>query len=1161
MLDSTTPFQQRNEQPALKNEQNITQLSSSSITISSNIKQSSSSSLTTAMGDKQYNEKYNQVVCSCSSASTNYTTLTTPSSFQKQNNDSSRQQPVMYGSLRSISPKSGVSLHIKASTSNQDSPSNDMSPYQQQAQMQPPSSGSEIVDKGTDSSRPFSQIGIHNHVSLKLHFNNQTPQQPSAIPPPVQVPIQPQTPAPVPYTTNISDSKDVSDRLIQTLVQRFQNNQQKSTSTHPHTIEYFRQDSTKSGSMNNQSVLDQQRPSSLNIIFSSHNNNSTTPVPSTSSTLSNGPTIPQHQKSSFIQSTNILTAKQQEMIHQMPQQHRSTQQQSFDQSNLLEPLHNTYSSNKNTNYTARFSDFKSSPNMMNEGKQQDSQPSLPKEPVNNDMSSNNLLRLTSTHQHQSLPQFTTLADLKEYLQKMGLVIELVPTDQPSPTQLKNVPTSTLPPPPPPSTAKSVIQLERDQAVRSGAISGMSDHGQIVLKTQPQVVMVMNNNSQRLMSNIREENGGRVQEQQQQQSSRSSSIEKSLSVPPSVLTEKLLEYAATTSNNQQYQQNSSKQIVSNIANLLVKTTDKEQSVLSPTQSVIQITQNNHVQQITRSTVPSETYRSSTIQQPQHQQMSSVDHTPIIIPTRTQIVNNPMDSYNNNSNNNNNMKSYNNMDLIRFQQAPQSHSSDNRHLRMNLDDKTQKITPEKVRRELTSTLFNLHHHSHQHHDIPLLQDHDGHLHDREVEEFMIGKESITKDATKLKLFHNKSDDDKMSTTQTMITTGSNDSNSCTPSTITINNNSNDNNNSNNPNGNHNNNSNKLNAQGHASKSSGQSICELLMLLYEQERTRSTQLQKQIDQVSRQRSRNSSGQSSESQTGLETPHGLDNRHGAPLSPAAWGLSGSASNSNSNSNSASTSRGANGKEKSMNILNGLSQMPSHALNRPLKFDPSYNGDSESQDRDLNECSPPDSNKNAISPTKVTQFSAVIPSQSIPRPVPLIQTQDGLVRHTTTTATTNSSVNTGMTTNSTANGQFFSPSNRVFQSPLSQLFQNALSPAACGVLSPFLSPSTSRSDTPSELILPHDLISVLNSRVWSEEDLLNAFIKNFDPSVLVRYVRNNVLSNEINIGLETNFKSIYSHTDLYGNKNIEIERIQVDETLTDKYGLNSEKAVVYSHL
>ena len=64
----------------------------------------------------------------------------------------------------------------------------------------------------------------------------------------------------------------------------------------------------------------------------------------------------------------------------------------------------------------------------------------------------------------------------------------------------------------------------------------------------------------------------------------------------------------------------------------------------------------------------------------------------------------------------------------------------------------------------------------------------------------------------------------------------------------------------------------------------------MLYEQERTRSTQLQKQIEQVSRQhRSRNSSGQShsSESQTGLETPQGTTNGNTNStrmLSPAAW-------------------------------------------------------------------------------------------------------------------------------------------------------------------------------------------------------------------------------------------------------------------------------------
>ena len=53
-----------------------------------------------------------------------------------------------------------------------------------------------------------------------------------------------------------------------------------------------------------------------------------------------------------------------------------------------------------------------------------------------------------------------------------------------------------------------------------------------------------------------------------------------------------------------------------------------------------------------------------------------------------------------------------------------------------------------------------------------------------------------------------------------------------------------------------------------------------------------------------------------------------------------------------------------------------------------------------------------------------------------------------------------------------------------------ALSPA----LSPFLSPSTSRAGTPSELmIIPADLFNVLNSRIWSEDELLQAFVTHLD--------------------------------------------------------------------
>ena len=122
-----------------------------------------------------------------------------------------------------------------------------------------------------------------------------------------------------------------------------------------------------------------------------------------------------------------------------------------------------------------------------------------------------------------------------------------------------------------------------------------------------------------------------------------------------------------------------------------------------------------------------------------------------------------------------------------------------------------------------------------------------------------------------------------------------------------------------------------------------------------------------------------------------------------------------------------------------------------------------------------------------------------------MLATNDGLVRHTSSssshTATptgSNSSSNNGsiVLTDLFENsffssfaGVLYTPGNRIFQSPLGQAFA-ALSPA----LSPFLSPSTSRAGTPSELmIIPADLLQVLNSRIWSEDELLQAFVNHLD--------------------------------------------------------------------
>lgn len=259
----------------------------------------------------------------------------------------------------------------------------------------------------------------------------------------------------------------------------------------------------------------------------------------------------------------------------------------------------------------------------------------------------------------------------------------------------------------------------------------------------------------------------------------------------------------------------------------------------------------------------------------------------------------------------------------------------------------------------------------------------------------------------------------------------------------------------------NNNTKNSTNLNSTNDSRNICDLLLMLYEHERTRSTHLQKQIEQVTRQqRSRNSSGQShsSESQTGLETPQGPT--HGTVtstrmLSPATW------------------LPNTTGKEKPLLSSSSSSLSTGHLQTSPP----------ESQD-----CSPPDPNKSGLSPTKVVQFSQSIGSAQnlIPRPVPMLATNDGLVRHTSSSSAAATPTGSNSSSN---NGVLYTPGNRIFQSPLGQAFA-ALSPA----LSPFLSPSTSRAGTPSELmIIPADLLNVLNSRIWSEDELLQAFVNHLD--------------------------------------------------------------------
>jgi hypothetical protein len=179
-------------------------------------------------------------------------------------------------------------------------------------------------------------------------------------------------------------------------------------------------------------------------------------------------------------------------------------------------------------------------------------------------------------------------------------------------------------------------------------------------------------------------------------------------------------------------------------------------------------------------------------------------------------------------------------------------------------------------------------------------DVHLHDREVEEYM-NMASSGRPAKQRKTTTAQTIND--STTKSIVlesgsASNSNDSNvsstsSSSSSSVNHSTNTNPNNNNNNNNNSNvalTNSINKTKNNSALSSQDSRNICDILLMLYEQERTRSTQLQKQIEQVSRQqRSRNSSGQShsSESQTGLETPQGPNN--GNPnstrmLSPAAW-------------------------------------------------------------------------------------------------------------------------------------------------------------------------------------------------------------------------------------------------------------------------------------
>ncbi|CAF4177102.1 unnamed protein product [Rotaria magnacalcarata] len=658
---------------------------------------------------------------------------------------------------------------------------------------------------------PFSQIGIHNHVSLNLHFNNQQQHQQQRQQQHQQQQQQPKALS----TTNqqTSDSKIISESFIESLVQRFNDTQQhQRTSSHPHTIEYFHQDPQPERTSNSQKT-----PSKL------------FPKPLTTTAI------------------NILSSRERPI----------TTSSTYDTS-FVHPQANEFKDNKTNS--------------------------------NND-NNNNTMRLSSAAD-RVLPAFHTFAELKSYLQTIGLDVELVPASN----------TTTIPP----ATSTNIHQQTRNVDPVQQRLSTNEQQYQVRSNTvniaqtpqQPQIVMLSNNVNNRNSLN----DDGKC--------NRSTSI----SVPPNILAEKLLEYASSTSvrhsnslsrpsnlPSQQRRSPTKPPIVSDIANLL-----------SVSNNI-----NNHkdqpiVQQVTRQTL--------------------LPPPPPPPP------------------------------------PPSSAPTTAVYHRLTSADKVSTM----VKRDLI-------------HD-------DVHLHDREVEEYMnmaaTGRTSKPRKTTSQTINN--------STTKSIVlesgsASNSNDSNvSSTSSSSSINNSTNNNNNNNNVG--LTNSINKTKNNSTISSQDSRNICDLLLLLYEQERTRSTQLQKQIEQ---------------------------------------------------------------------------------------------------------CSPPDPNKSGLSPTKVVQFSQSIGSAQnlIPRPVPMLATNDGLVRHTSSTSSSHAATPTGSTSSSN-NGVLYTPGNRIFQSPLGQAFA-ALSPA----LSPFLSPSTSRAGTPSELvIIPADLLNVLNSRIWSEDELLQAFVNHLDSGDARKY-------------------------------------------------------------
>ena len=450
-------------------------------------------------------------------------------------------------------------------------------------------------------------------------------------------------------------------------------------------------------------------------------------------------------------------------------------------------------------------------------------------------SSHNAARLSSAAD-RVLPAFHTFSELKSYLQTIGLDVELVPVSNAA----SDVPQQSRPVDHVPQRASTTDEQQNQQQFHARS----STNSIVPVPQQPQVVMLANHDS---IPNTRSDDakGNRSSKLSSHRTTSRptptaftlSNLD-SISLPPNILTEKLLEYASSTSSirhlhlasrsvsssSEQRRSPSKQPIVSDIANLLsVANSTKEQPI---------------VQQVTRHTL-----------------LAPPPPPPPLPPPSSTSV------------------------------------------------------PTATTTTTTTTVY--------HHHLPsadkvctmvkrdLIHD-DVHLHDREVEEYMnvaaaAAGNRTTKTRKTTTTASNAQTNNEAAKKSIALESGSasnsNDSNissTSSPSSSSMH-----------PTGTHPNNNNNHHQHQHVhsthsisktktpstlTNQDSRSICDILLMLYEQERTRSTQLQKQIEQVSRQqRSRNSSGQShsSESQTGLETPHGPTNGTSTStrmLSPAAW-------------------------------------------------------------------------------------------------------------------------------------------------------------------------------------------------------------------------------------------------------------------------------------